>query len=307
MDPEAAEKIVREEGSTGTVSVENQKKKTGSLRSTQGDSSEMACDGGVGESDGTGGSGGGDSSSLAVGAGTSPSIEAASVAAAPAAPKVSRRTSSPELIMQMTEHGLSPIKTRLVCSHSINSTKTSETNDKPHDAHGENSSYSCGGTGGGMMTTTAEKEGRVQRGKEQEHSLAIPWQQQRQRADNSRDNHRAGRPISPSFERDMAYFTMISVRFRELMERRERRLEEALADPSTRSDLETMFPSIKYGDYQTLLAGVRGMEEEDFQTLLHGARKRRHEVCWILVNMQVHTLTQRAPSSSLSTINIRYR
>lgn len=79
-------------------------------------------------------------------------------------------------------------------------------------------------------------------------------------------------------ERDAAHFKMVAARFRALMERRERRLEEAMSDPQTRTDLEAMFPGMKQGDYQTLLAGVRGMEEEDFQALLAGARKRRREV-----------------------------
>lgn len=79
-------------------------------------------------------------------------------------------------------------------------------------------------------------------------------------------------------EKDAAHFKMVAARFRALMERRERRLEEAMSDPQTRTDLEAMFPGIKEGDYQTLLAGVRGMEEEDFQALLAGARKRRREV-----------------------------
>lgn len=81
-----------------------------------------------------------------------------------------------------------------------------------------------------------------------------------------------------SAERDTAHFKMVAMRFRALMERRERRLEEAMSDPQTRTDLEAMFPGIKDGDYQTLLAGVRGMEEEDFQLLLAGARKRRRQV-----------------------------
>lgn len=79
-------------------------------------------------------------------------------------------------------------------------------------------------------------------------------------------------------QRDAAHFKMVADRFRALMERRERRLEEAMSDPQTRTDLEAMFPGMKQGDYQTLLAGVRGMEEEDFQDLLAGARKRRQEV-----------------------------
>lgn len=79
-------------------------------------------------------------------------------------------------------------------------------------------------------------------------------------------------------ERDAAHFKMVAERFRALMERRERRLEEAMSDPQTRTDLEAMFPGMKQGDYQTLLAGVRGMEEEDFQMLLAGARRRRQEV-----------------------------
>lgn len=81
-----------------------------------------------------------------------------------------------------------------------------------------------------------------------------------------------------SVEKDAAHFKMVAARFRALMERRERRLEEAMSDPQTRTDLEAMFPGIKEGDYQTLLAGVRGMEEDDFQALLAAARKRRREV-----------------------------
>lgn len=81
-----------------------------------------------------------------------------------------------------------------------------------------------------------------------------------------------------SVEKDAAHFKMVAARFRALMERRERRLEEAMSDPQTRTDLEAMFPGIKDGDYQTLLAGVRGMEEDDFQALLAAARKRRREV-----------------------------
>lgn len=87
----------------------------------------------------------------------------------------------------------------------------------------------------------------------------------------------ADRSVS-SLEEDAAHFKMVADRFRALMERRERRLEEAMSDPQTRTDLEAMFPGIREGDYQTLLAGVRGMEEEDFQALLAGARKRRREV-----------------------------
>lgn len=81
-----------------------------------------------------------------------------------------------------------------------------------------------------------------------------------------------------SVEKDAAHFKMVAARFRALMERRERRLEEAMSDPQTRTDLEGMFPGVREGDYQTLLAGVRGMEEEDFQALLAAARKRRREV-----------------------------
>ncbi|CAM9125033.1 unnamed protein product [Ectocarpus sp. 6 AP-2014] len=67
-----------------------------------------------------------------------------------------------------------------------------------------------------------------------------------------------------------------AARFRALMERRERRLEEAMSDPQTRTDLEAMFPGDD--DYHTtLLAGVRGMEEGEFQELLSTARKRRRE------------------------------
>lgn len=89
----------------------------------------------------------------------------------------------------------------------------------------------------------------------------------------------AGENAEPSSaERDAEHFKMVATRFRALMERRERRLEEAMSDPQTRSDLEAMFPGMKQGDYQTLLAGVRGMEEDDFQALLAGARKRRQEV-----------------------------
>lgn len=68
-----------------------------------------------------------------------------------------------------------------------------------------------------------------------------------------------------------------AARFRALMERRERRLEEAMSDPQTRTDLEAMFPGDD--DYHTtLLAGVRGMEEGEFQELLSTARKRRRGV-----------------------------
>lgn len=79
-------------------------------------------------------------------------------------------------------------------------------------------------------------------------------------------------------EKDAAHFKMVADRFRALMERRERKLEEAMSDPQTRRDLEVMFPGVITGDYVTLLAGVRGMEEEDFQDLLDAARKRRREV-----------------------------
>lgn len=78
--------------------------------------------------------------------------------------------------------------------------------------------------------------------------------------------------------KDAEHFKMVAARFRALMDRRERRLEEAMSDPQTRTDLEAMFPAVLDGDYQTLLAGVRGMEEEDFQNLLSAARKRRREV-----------------------------
>lgn len=112
---------------------------------------------------------------------------------------------------------------------------------------------------------------------------------QQQVADEScirRDSHSEnGDTTAPSekselsgAERDAAHFKMVAERFRALMERRERRLEEAMSDPQTRTDLEAMFPGMKQGDYQTLLAGVRGMEEEDFQMLLAGARRRRQEV-----------------------------
>ncbi|CAB1098953.1 unnamed protein product [Ectocarpus sp. CCAP 1310/34] len=65
-----------------------------------------------------------------------------------------------------------------------------------------------------------------------------------------------------------------AARFRALMDRRERSLEEAMSDPQTRTDLAAMFPGDD--DYHTtLLAGVRGMEEGEFQELLSTARKRR--------------------------------
>lgn len=95
--------------------------------------------------------------------------------------------------------------------------------------------------------------------------------------ERSRPGEATDRGMS-SVERDAAHFKMVAARFRALMERRERRLEEAMSDSQTRTYLEAMFPGIRDGDYQTLLAGVRGMEEDDFQALLSGARKRRQEV-----------------------------
>lgn len=95
------------------------------------------------------------------------------------------------------------------------------------------------------------------------------------------DRRRAPRGAAPpddGVEKDAAHFKMVADRFRALMERRERKLEEAMSDPQTRRDLEVMFPGVITGDYVTLLAGVRGMEEEDFQHLLDAARKRRREV-----------------------------
>ena len=85
-------------------------------------------------------------------------------------------------------------------------------------------------------------------------------------------------PPEEGVEKNAAHFKMVADRFRALMERRERKLEEAMSDPQTRRDLEVMFPGVITGDYVTLLAGVRGMEEEDFQDLLDAARKRRREV-----------------------------
>lgn len=95
-------------------------------------------------------------------------------------------------------------------------------------------------------------------------------------AGDRRRNQRT--PPGEGVEKDAAHFKMVADRFRALMERRERKLEEAMSDPQTRRDLEVMFPGVITGDYVTLLAGVRGMEEEDFQDLLDAARKRRREV-----------------------------
>lgn len=101
---------------------------------------------------------------------------------------------------------------------------------------------------------------------------------------------------------------MVAARFRALMERRERRLEEAMSDPQTRTDLEAMFPGVLDGDYQTLLAGVRGMEEDDFQELLNTARKRRREVsrhngcaCWRAHVVVRHVLS---PSRARTTARV---
>ncbi len=91
-------------------------------------------------------------------------------------------------------------------------------------------------------------------------------------------------PHDAGVEKGAEHFKMVAARFRALMERRERRLEEAMSNPDTRRDLEVMFPGVRDGDYQTLLACVRGMgEEEDFQNLLDAARKRRREVRGIFV------------------------
>lgn len=103
-------------------------------------------------------------------------------------------------------------------------------------------------------------------------------------AEEDRQQGHGGRQEQPSpdegVERGAEHFKMVAARFRALMERRERRLEEAMSNPDTRRDLEVMFPGVKDGDYQTLLACVRGMgEEEDIQNLLDAARKRRREVC----------------------------
>eukprot|EP00903_Cladosiphon_okamuranus_P008628 g8274.t1 len=92
-----------------------------------------------------------------------------------------------------------------------------------------------------------------------------------------RGGRRGGAPAVEGVEKDAAHFKMVADRFRALMERRERKLEEAMSDPQTRRDLEVMFPGVITGDYSTLLAGVRGMEEEEFQDLLDAARKRRRE------------------------------
>lgn len=98
------------------------------------------------------------------------------------------------------------------------------------------------------------------------------------------DRRRSQRtPPDEGVEKDAAHFKMVADRFRALMERRERKLEEAMSDPHTRQDLELMFPGVIKGDYVTLLAGVRGMEEEDFQDLLDAARKRRREVRCLFV------------------------
>ncbi|CAM9129665.1 unnamed protein product, partial [Scytosiphon promiscuus] len=101
-------------------------------------------------------------------------------------------------------------------------------------------------------------------------------QHQHQQHQQHQYRHEAAVPPA-SVEKDAAHFKMVAARFRALMERRERRLEEAMSDPQTRTDLEAMFPGVLDGDYQTLLAGVRGMEEDDFQNLLNTARKRRRE------------------------------
>lgn len=166
----------------------------------------------------------------------------------PQAPKrSSERRTSPEIIMQSTEGSL--LHTRLA--------KKSEKSDSMDDS-GINHPLPRHVRSGGAAV--AEQPFRLsQRGNEMEDQRPA---------------------MSPgSFERDAAaQFKMVAERFRALMERRERRLEEALSDPETRADLEAMFPMMKYGDYQTMLAGVRGMEEGDFQTLLDGARKRRREV-----------------------------
>ncbi|CAN0513617.1 unnamed protein product [Ectocarpus sp. 12 AP-2014] len=86
-----------------------------------------------------------------------------------------------------------------------------------------------------------------------------------------------------------------AARFRALMERRERRLEEAMSDPQTRTDLEAMFPGDD--DYHTtLLAGVRGMEEGEFQELLSTARKRRRGVSKRLRYRRQNTCTGCLPA-----------
>lgn len=79
-------------------------------------------------------------------------------------------------------------------------------------------------------------------------------------------------------ETDTVRFRRVAARSRALMDHRERRLEEAMSDPQRRTGLEAMFPGMKNGDYETLLAEVRGIEEDEFQALLAGSRKRRKEV-----------------------------
>lgn len=99
--------------------------------------------------------------------------------------------------------------------------------------------------------------------------------------------------------KDAEHFKMVAARFRALMDRRERRLEEAMSDPQTRTDLEAMFPAVLDGDYQTLLAGVRGMEEEDFQNLLSAARKRRREVRLLAIVRDSSVIASRAVAGVL--------
>lgn len=135
-----------------------------------------------------------------------------------------------------------------------------------HGAHGAVSAASCSAS-----HRPSEQRYRLERRNDSDGSGAVLRSDCEQPEKNERST-------SVSIEIDAAYVAKFASRFRALMERRERRLEEAMSDPQTRTDLEAMFPGMKHGDYQTLLTGVRGMEEEDFQLLLEGARKRRRQV-----------------------------
>lgn len=160
-----------------------------------------------------------------------------------------------------------------------------------------------GGSGGKGFDGSSAAEQHAQRHHRAEEASRLPPEasardgQQRpanpqhQHQHQHQQRHQAAAPPA-SVEKDAHHFKMVAARFRALMERRERRLEEAMSDPQTRTDLEAMFPGVLDGDYQTLLAGVRGMEEDEFQDLLKTARKRRREVS--LSPLCVRALSPRA-------------
>lgn len=73
------------------------------------------------------------------------------------------------------------------------------------------------------------------------------------------------------------YSAKCAANYWRMIDLREKRLEEAMSDERTRTVLEAVFPSLRRGDFHTLLTEVRSMEEEDFEAMLMSVHQH-HQV-----------------------------